>query len=349
MTRRVRRTTPETTSVPASTQPEEMRSAALARATIRGLVLRQLLANLAGLVTVMLFLWLVLPTQDSGAQRDTELNLIVFAAYVGGTVIIGLPLNWLLLQGLIRWIQGKRPGAILRALTLRIPTFEATFAMLGWIGAAIIFASVNRSPRIGVGIAIAGLLTCAAIFLILERHLRPVFELTLDGRVHGRRSNNLLPRLMLFWALGSGLPVLIIGLIPLVAPSSTITSWRSSLLIAVALAGGGAIMRIAALSITRPVEAVRKAMASVTDGNLAVHVPVDDLGETGRLARSKANGPVAKWWCPFCSSTSTDSRPSRSATPPPRWFPCSMSSSRWSTTPPRPTAAGSTSSKVTPP
>lgn len=263
---------------------ETTQADAIARASIRGVMLRLLLANVAGMLTVAGILIVWFPLTDAGQPRDNELNLVVFGAYTAGTLILGLPLNWLLLRALVAWIRGRRPGRFLGPLVLRIPPIEAVFTLLGWLVAAVLFSAINSSPRIGLGIAVAGLMTSLIAFLAIEQHFRPIFAMALDGQVRGRRSNDLLPRLMLFWIAGSGIPLLIMGLGTSASGTGLHWSPRAVLVLVVTVVVGGAIMRAAAKSITRPVERVRGAMAAVAGGDLEAHVPVDDAGEIGRLS-----------------------------------------------------------------
>lgn len=263
-----------------------LEASALARASVRGIALRMVVANLGGALIVGLYVGWLFPFEVANDNGQIALNLALFGSYLLLTLAIALPLNIILVRRLTRWIRGSAPaGRITRALTVRLPAFEAGAAMLSWAGAALMFLLVNHAPRNAFGVLLAGVLTCSMIFLNLEQHLEPVVGLALDGKVHGRLAHDLLPRLMLFWALGSALPFVAVGLAPLVAErTESASGWRLALLVSTGLLAGGIVMRRAARSITEPVEALRQAMASVADGDLDQRVPVERRGELGRLA-----------------------------------------------------------------
>lgn len=263
-----------------------LEASALARASVRGIALRMFVANVAGAVIVGLYVGWLFPFEVANDTRQVKLNLMLFGGYLIATLAIALPLNIVLVRRLTRWIRGSAPaGRITRALTVRLPAFEALASMVSWAGAALMFLLVNDAPRNAFGVLLVGVLTCSMIFLNLEQHLEPVVSLALDGKVHGRLAHDLLPRLMLFWALGSALPFVAVGLAPLVAErTESASGWRLVLLVSTGLIAGGIVMRRAARSITEPVEALRQAMASVADGDLEQRVPVRRRGELGRLA-----------------------------------------------------------------
>jgi adenylate cyclase len=70
----------------------------------------------------------------------------------------------------------------------------------------LIFAWLNHSPRVGIGIAVVGLVTSTSIYLLLDRPIRPLIDLAQAGQVLGRRQRDVERRIWLFWLLGSGLP-----------------------------------------------------------------------------------------------------------------------------------------------
>jgi adenylate cyclase len=57
----------------------------------------------------------------------------------------------------------------------------------------------------------------------------------------------------------------------------------------VSFVAGGLVMGVAARSVARPLTRVRDAMRQIEQGDLDTHVPVDDLGELGRLAEGVNN------------------------------------------------------------
>jgi adenylate cyclase len=88
---------------------------------------------------------------------------------------------------------------------------------------------------------------------------------------------------MLAWLLGSAIPLMGLGLSPLLTPIGHQED-RLPWLALAGVVGGGLVMGVAAISVSRPLNRVRSALRRVERGDLDVHLPVDDLGELGRLS-----------------------------------------------------------------
>lgn len=256
---------------------------ARARATVRGVFRLQLIANGLGIAVVVLYLRLLVP--QAGAGPAAHLNLVVFAGYFALTVLVAFPVNLVLLRRAVTWVRnGTTPTDRQRWLVYRLPLFEMLSALVAWLGGAVLFGILNRTlVAVGVGVALAGVVTCTLLYLLLEAHFRPVFALALADADVPRDRRDVLPRLLLTWLLGSGLPLMAIGLIPLFG-RVPLQGNRLSWIAFVGVVAGGAVTTAAAISVTRPLGRVRQALRQVEDGELDVRVTVDDLGELGRLA-----------------------------------------------------------------
>jgi adenylate cyclase len=243
----------------------------------------QVLANGAGAAVVVLYLRFLFPGAPD--QHRTELNLLVLAAYVVLFLVIGAPINVLVLRRAVSWVRDSRaPSPRERWFVFWLPAFETIASFVSWIGASVAFGFINREQqRVSLAIALAGLVTCTLLYMLLEAHFRPVYALALvDADLpEGRR--DVFPRLMLAWLLGSGLPLAGLGLSPL-AGATTLDRTRLPWLGLAGLIGGGVVMWAAAFSISRPLARVRQALRQVEHGDLETTVPVDDLGELGQLA-----------------------------------------------------------------
>ncbi|MCU1450139.1 MAG: Adenylate cyclase [Acidimicrobiales bacterium] len=137
-----------------------------------------------------------------------------------------------------------------------------------------------------VGISVGGLAAAFLSGLIAERNLRPLIARTLAGQPPQRSSMlGIRRRLVLFWALGSGLPLLGILVTPVGLSSADRDRVFAGMLVlaAVGLVSGLAFAFVAARSVADPIADVRSAMGRVADGDLDVNVPVDDDGEIGLL------------------------------------------------------------------
>jgi adenylate cyclase len=243
----------------------------------------QLLANGIGALVVIAYLRFLFPASADPAR--TELNLVIFVSYLVALVLIGFPINLAVLRRSVDWVrEGRAPTARERSFTFRLPLFETLASLITWVGAAVLFGALNNDQlRVGLGIGLAGLLTCSMLYLLLEGHFRPVFALALAHADLPEGRRDVFPRLMLAWIVGSATPLLAIGLSPVLEPDRFDRS-RLPILAVSAVIGGGLVMAGAAVSVSRPLARVRAALRRVEQGDLDVHLPVDDLGELGRLA-----------------------------------------------------------------
>jgi adenylate cyclase len=191
-------------------------------------------------------------------------------------------------------IRDAPPDAARRRILLRVPFLCARLGFLIWIGAATVFGVVHftfvgdgalDSVRIAGSIVLGGLTTAAATFLLLERAMRPVYrELYAVAPPDGSETLGIRARLLVSWALGSAIPLLIIALAfvgrPPNNPQLRIGVWT---LVAVGISTGALVMVTAARSLSEPLGEIRGALAQVQRDELDVDVPVDDGGEIGQL------------------------------------------------------------------
>ncbi len=164
-----------------------------------------------------------------------------------------------------------------------------------WMGAAVmvgvLLAAVLRVEPFLVfrgilTVLLGGLTTCAIAFLLLERGMRPVVT----------RLREVLPdvtacapsvqsRLLLAWALGSGIPLAGIAL-SLIEQQGTD---RTRLFVLLGLLTGAGIVVgaytsvLAAGSVADPLRALHRTMERVAAGDLSATVPIADSGEIGDL------------------------------------------------------------------
>ena len=255
---------------------------ARARSTVRGVLGFQLLANGLGLSIILLYVSLLFPPGNT--DEESAVNVKVFGAYLALNLVVGLPVNLLLLRRAVVWVrEGTAATARQRWLVLRLPILETGTALVSWFGGAVLFAIINESARrVSVGIALAGVVTCTLLYLLLEGHFRPVFALALRDADLPEGRRDVWPRLMLAWLLGSGMPIALLGVAPLL--DKRFEASRLPWIAAFGLLGGGAVMTVAAISVSRPLNRLRSVLRDVEQGDFDIEVPVDDLGELGRLA-----------------------------------------------------------------
>ena len=186
-----------------------------AKAAILGVLLLQMLANGIGGFIVWVYLAVLFPLHlPDGGQQET-LNLTVFSLYIAATFVIAVPINAIVLRHAINWVrEGREPTKKERHATLALPARQTLSAFIGWLGAALIFGLVNKDvARVSFGIAFAGLETCSMLYLLLERHFRPLFALGLAEEDLPEDRREILPRLMLAWLVGSATPLVAIAVI----------------------------------------------------------------------------------------------------------------------------------------
>src|SRR5437588_4597452 len=192
------------------------------------------------------------------------------------------------------WLREDRvPNAHEREATLAMPANVARVTFGGWVfvgnfvGLAVSMAHPDsQAVRTGLGTIFAGAAVALLSALLVERLMRPAVARALAGRPpEGQRVVGIRRRLLLFWVMGSGVPLVGIALTPLGLPAS---DKERIIIAAVALAAIGLFSGllftvVAAASVAEPVADVRAAMRRVADGDIEVEVPVDDVGELGLL------------------------------------------------------------------
>lgn len=252
------------------------------------------LANVVGAIVVFVFLSYIL-TPLAGATAvpgGGDDDLVVFAAYMAVAMLLGGVAASRALVPTSRWlVDSTPPTPAARDLALRLPARFGVIGLAGWFGAAVTFGVVNAVAgeealellRIVVGIILGGLSTSALTFLLAERALRPVFVRALAAGIPTHtRTVGIRPKLVLSWALGSGIPLLAIVAAPL-GRRSTATVGDLAALAAIGLVSGGLMIGFAARSVGDRLVVVRRALRQVQEGDTEVSVTVDEGGDLGLL------------------------------------------------------------------
>jgi adenylate cyclase len=193
------------------------------------------------------------------------------------------------------WLAEERPPTPEeQRRTLRLPFTEAYEGMVPWLLAAVLWVTLDltyygNSPafaaRVGLSILLGGLATSAVVYLLVERTFRPLFALALAGEVPEHSGAlSVRSRLMLSWALGADLFLLMIGLTylgrPAGHPPSSAAIW---FLVDAGLVAGAIVLYVAARSVADPLREMRQAVSRVRQGDLDVELAVDDGAEVGLL------------------------------------------------------------------
>jgi adenylate cyclase len=267
------------------------------RATLAGCVV-----NTLSVTMLAIYMTVVFPPPDDATVLSRGGMLAATAVY---TLIAGLTFYRSAqpeFRRMRRWMaEGRPPTREERTAVMRLPVLFARMTLVRWLIAVPLFAvpdlfaSHEFAIEEAVTTALAGLSTSAAVYLTSEWQLRPAFALALDRSAPPEaRSLGIGPRLVLTWVLCSGVPILMVALIPvgrqvddpkdLIAPI-----WFAA---GAAMLAGFIATKLATAAVARPVRQLRRAIDAVTEGDLDVSVPVDDGSEIGRL-QAGFNGMVA--------------------------------------------------------
>ena len=257
----------------------------------RSLYRRGLQANLVGAAIAFVYLTFVAPPRPEPPHREWPLYLAV-ALYVGTASLVGYRFGRWHFRPIEQWLeQPGPPSKRVRHRVLALPRANAAFTAAGWAVAALLVgaATATHHPApfvVGatLGIALAGLSTTAVTFLLSEQGLRPVFARVLAG---GPPASGLgiRPRLLVSWALGSGVALVAIAVAFLGRGDDRATDLLGPVLFLVVagLFAGGVLVSAAARSVADPVRHVRGALERVERGSLDEELVVDDGGEIGYL------------------------------------------------------------------
>jgi adenylate cyclase len=272
------------------------------RRLFRALFRRVLAANAFGAAVAFVYLTFVAPPRPAHRTdnvHDFVHEVGVVPIYFAIAVLVGDRLTRRVVGRLKAWLAQRRaPDPEERALVLGLPWRAAGVTAAAWLMAAVVFGvqTATHHPAVYVagvvlGIVLAGLATTGITFLLVERALRPVFALALAGAIpSGRRSASAralrtAPRLLVSWALGSGVALIAIAVAFLGRGDERGDELLGPVLFLVVagLFAGGVLTAAAARSISDPVDRLRTAVRRVEDGSLDEEVVVDDGGEIGSL------------------------------------------------------------------
>ena len=266
----------------------------LARALTRRLTVAGIVANVTGAVVVFVFLVYLLPLSvgDVDGARLQRINTAAFVGYVAAAGVVGRAWGQRLARPVRDWLLSGRPATDEdRQALLRAPFRQSRVDTSLWAGALVVFGGLNStvSPRLGLQIALTivlgGITTVPLSYLLEERVLRPAVTL---AHVDSTRPPPVLlsvtRRMVLAWAIGSGVPLLGIGLgVVRLAGEEPLGPAGVLFLVGVGLVVGLLATAAAARAVADPVQSVAGALREVGSGRLDVSVPVYDASEVGQL------------------------------------------------------------------
>lgn len=261
------------------------------RSAVRFIVLLVLVANLVGVGTVVLLLVGI----DDGSGRTGRTQVLRSAA---AYLVVALPAATV--AGLRRqrattdWLTaGRDPTRAEAGQALRLPLDTALIAATVWFLAAVLTAVVSAlvfpepliGLRVGVVVTLGGVVTAGVTYLLTARAARAVTARALAAHPPvGALVLGVRPRLLLTWALTSGVPMLGVVLLFL-DPSNPDGPGQGAVvfLVVVALLVGALATLLTARAVGQPLRDLRRAVQRVGQGDYDVDVLVDDAGEIGLL------------------------------------------------------------------
>jgi adenylate cyclase len=194
------------------------------------------------------------------------------------------------------WIRkGREPTVREHRMTLRVASRATLIDAISWLAGGLIVSAFNVHHSLGFAAVVAaaiwagGETTCALVYLLYERALRPITAFALAVREPGRSvAPGIRSRLMFAWSLGTGVPILGVLVVAIVGATKdgVETGYVAAACIflsAVALIAGLLATLISARAIADPVSSVGDALDRVADGNFDTAVKIDDSSEIGQL------------------------------------------------------------------
>jgi adenylate cyclase len=281
----------------ASPPAAELSGAELVERTRRRLIRAAWSAGLAGSVAVFFVIGFLIPVfADPGDRAELAFfNAPLIVAYL---VTVGLLLqlgSTRYLRRTLAWlVEDRHPDEREHRATLRLAMHSVKWDAAGWIGGAILFTLLNGfihswgfAAVVGATIWLGGETTCALLYLVNERVLRPVTACALTVRPADRSvAPDVRGRLAMAWLLGTGVPllgVLVVAAAGLWKSGADLEYVTAAILFLGALATvvGMLATLFAAKAIAEPLTGVRDALERITRGDLDAQVAVDDGSEVG--------------------------------------------------------------------
>lgn len=262
------------------------------------LLVAVIVANVAGGLVVVVFVTFVIPdppdVHDPGHVR--LVNLIAFSTYPLFAGPLAVAWGSRLFRPIRRLVrEGGAPDeeqqiAVLHG-PLRLVMVEAILWGAGTVGWTALNATHSGllALKMGMTCLLGAVTTCAIVYLVAERLLRPAAVLALaTGLPPGGRLFGVTTRSMLFWALGTAVPVLgmvVMSIAALSRPGFSVRTLSTNIIAlgVMALLVGAQVTYVAARAVGDPIRSVRKGLSHVERGDLDTEVAVYDASELGML------------------------------------------------------------------
>ncbi len=252
--------------------------------------------NLVGAVLVFVISYFVVPAPAPTGATVLSLAIAV-PTYVAVAVLLGAAVGTRLSLRALRWAtSGREPDDEDRRIALRVPLRLTQLQGALWLGATVLFTLLaiviqpERAVTTGLTVGIAGLVGSGIAFLLTEVVLRPISARALAGApiTERPRGAGVGDRMVIFWCLGTGAPV--VGLVVTAVLALTGDETTRTRLAVICLVISGAVLVFGLLTtvlnaraVVAPVLSVHDALLDVERGRLDGEVVVYDGTELGLL------------------------------------------------------------------
>ena len=252
--------------------------------------------NLVGAALVVVISYFVVPAPAPTGRTVVALAISI-PVYVTLAVVVGTAVGTTTTLRALRWAtDDTAPDDEDRRKALRVPLRLTQLQALMWLAATVLFTLLAvvlqpaRALSTGLTVGIAGLIGCGVAYLLTEFTLRPLSARALAGEAFTRRPRGagVGDRMVIFWCLGTGAPVVGLAVAAIVALTDESTTRTRLAVICLVVAGVvltfGLFMTVLnARSVVAPILSVRDALLDVERGDFDREVPVYDGTELGLL------------------------------------------------------------------
>ena len=254
-------------------------------------------ANVVGALVVYVLAAFIIP--DPTLEDDEFVlvwNLVAAGIYVLFATVTGTLWGFRMFRVVRDWLpEDREPSERERRIILRSPLRLLVVSAVLWGLAVVVFTVLNLqwsgalALKVGLTVALGGVTTSAAAYLLGERIARPVMARALASGVPERPvMPGVTTRALLAWALGTAVPVVGVLLVALASITGREVDEHELAVTALGLGGLGLATGLlvtfqAARAVSAPVVAVRGALRRVEAGDFDEEVPVFDGSELGLL------------------------------------------------------------------
>ncbi len=251
--------------------------------------------NLIGAAIVLILRLWVLPGGDPTPAYGLALA-IAAPVYIGVAVLVGAVVGTIACVRPLRWVmQGRRPSEHDRRTALRLSGRLTAIQGVLWSVAVVLFgvlsAAIQPAAALSatLSVAIAGTVVCTIAYLFSEYAFRPIVAKALsDGPLENVAGTGLQRRMVVFWFLGTAVPITGIVVTCIAAATFQPMSVGRLALVVLSLTGvilvfGLLVTVLDARAVVGPVESLREGADRIRDGDFSIDIPVDDSTELGLL------------------------------------------------------------------